>query len=281
MILNKMSAIRLTLATFIFIISFSKMALAKEVSTSEVMNQIQKTLLFSDKESAQKMSQEMKASKEINRSSVNKPNNSAVDIKVVNPSNDNETSYKEKLAYNAAIAQQYEVAVELYKQVLKIEPDNSYAKFALASSYHKLGQYKQAKTIYYQLLKSSDKNHDQIIGNLLSVIVEESPNDAVYLLSKLSSQKPNSAYILAISAMAYDKINKPDEAVLLLKRAINIDPQNALYNFNLAIIYDNIKDSFNALKLYKKVIELYVNSDNVENSIPIAQVKQRIKFLQN
>lgn len=265
-----------------------KISLAQEaVSTAVAIDQIQKTLMFSDKDSAVKKSKERKSAVNIDRSG-DKLDKSAISIVAVDQNYDQKNSQKEKLAYNAAVAGQYEAAVELYKQILKTSPKNDYAKFALATCYHKLGQYSQAKTLYYQLLKSNDSNdeqsdvdRDQVVGNLLEVIVEESPNDAVYLLSKLSNQNPNSARILANSAAAYDKINKPDQAILLLNRAVNIDPSEVKYKFNLAILYDKTGDYQNAFKFYQDVISSYVSDDNIDNSIPMAQVKQRLEFIKS
>ncbi len=261
---------------------FNSISFAAEdpVSTAEAVDQIQKTLLFSNKDAAQKKSTERKSSLTIDRSdrSSAKPE---INIMVSDPGKNNQNDEKQKLAYNAASAGQYEVAVELYKQTIKSDPKNNYAKFALASCYHMLGQYKQAKTIYYQLLKDEwpEETRSELIGNLISVIVEESPNDAVYLLAKLSNENPESAYILAGAAMAYDKINKSDQAILLLKRAINIAPKEVKYKLNLAIIYDKIGDYQNALNYYQDVLKNYVSSEDLDNSIPIIQVKQRIEFI--
>jgi len=254
------------------------------LSTSEAVDQIQKTLLFSDKDAAHKKSVERKSALVIDRS--DKTRKSEIDIFINDNSSktNQQTEQKQKLAYNASVAGQYEVAIELYKQILKSDPKNYYALFSLAACYHKLGQYKQAKTLYYQLLKyewPEEQTKDDLIGNLIAVIVEESPNDAVYLLEKLSNQNPSSAYILAGAAMAYDKINKPDQAILLLRRAINIDPKEVNYQFNLAIIYDKITDYQKALHYYQDVIKNYASADNLDNSIPLAQVRQRIEFIKN
>jgi tetratricopeptide (TPR) repeat protein len=266
---------------FVLILNQKSFAAEDTVSTVEAVDQIQKTLLFSNKEAAEKLSSQRKVVA-IDRTS--KDDGSDIKILVLDPKAESANDQKQKLAYNSALAGQYEVAVELYKQVIKSDPKNNYAKFALASSYHMLGQYKQAKNLYYQLLKNNwddEKTKNELIGNLISVIVEESPNDAVYILAKLSNENPSSAYILAGAAMAYDKIKQTDQAILLLKRAINIDPKEVKYQFNLAILYDKSEDYQNALKCYQDVIKNYVSSQDIDNSIPIVQVKQRIEFIKN
>lgn len=256
------------------------------VSTNDAIDQIQKTLLFSDETSAQKVGATRKSSLTIDRGGTSANNKAQVEILVNDGSSktNDQLNQKQKLAYNASIAGQYEVAIELYKQILKSDPDNHYASFALAACYHKLGQYKQAKAIYYQLLKyewSSDQTKNELIGNLIEVIVEESPNEAIYMLNKLTVQSPESAYILAGTAMAYDKINKKDQAILLLKRAININPAETRYKFNLAIIYDKLSDYVNAAKYYQEVISDYISSEAPDSTIPIDHVKQRFDFIKD
>ena len=122
------------------------------VSTLEAVDQIQKTLLFSDK--ASRVRAVKKESLNIDHSD-NQFNKSDINILITDPSSktNQQVEQKQKLAHSALVAGQYEVAVELYKQILKSDPKNKYASFSLATCYHKLGQYKQAKTIYYQLLK--------------------------------------------------------------------------------------------------------------------------------
>ena len=262
-----------------------KSADLKDISTSEAVDQIQKTLLFSDQDAARKKSLEMKSSLVIDRSD-RELKKQSVKILIVDPSSKTtqQNEQKQTLAYNAAIAGQYEVAVELYKQILKSDPDNNNASFALAACYQKLGQYKQAKLIYYKLLKYDWKDEqikNELIGNFIEVVVEETPNDAIYLLDRLSAQNPQSAYIMAGAAMAYDKINKSDQAILLFKRAISLDPNQVKYKFNLAIIYDKNADYQNALYYYQDVIKAYISDGNLGDSIPLEQVKQRVDFIRN
>ncbi|MFT7087091.1 MAG: tetratricopeptide (TPR) repeat protein [Rickettsiales bacterium] len=260
---------------------FSIFPTEEEVSTSNAIDQIQKTLLFSNKKKVNKESTKKEPSPKIDYSDKSP---SKVEISIIDSAAKSNKGLNQKLtmAYNASITGQYEVAVELYKQILESQPNNHYASFALAASYHKLGQYKQAKKLYYELLKyewADEESKNELIGNLIEVLVEESPNDAIYVLDKLSSENPNSAYIIAGTAMAYDKIDKPSQAILLLKRAIYIDPIEVRYKFNLAIIYDKIGDYPNAINYYQKVLRNYVLSDKLDNSLPIQQIEQRVEFI--
>lgn len=255
------------------------------VSTSDIVKEIEKTLLF-DADSRSKIDfyQQKKSDKKSDFTI--KTNNSAaeeakppVEILVVDPKSDNfDVREKEKLAYNAVLINQYEVAIELYKQVLLAEPDNEYAKFSLAVIYQKIGQFRQAKTLYHQLLKNSPDNQSEIVGNLLAILVEESPKDAVYLLSRLTTQNPKSSNILAQAAVAYDKIKNYDQAISMLQRAIAIDSENIDYKYNLAVIYDKTAQYEKALEAYSEVEKNYSGSNQ---SIPLEQVQKRIESIKN
>ena len=268
----------------LIIFPYSLFAQSSNISTSDAINQIQKTLIFSDNNSAKKAAKESTIAITRDLKEAKKPK---INILV----NDNNSSKKEqnlerkqKLIYNASIAGQYEVAIELSKQILASDPKNSYAKFILASCYHKLGQNAQAKKIYYELLKNQDydeQTRDEIISNLIEVLVEESPDEAIYFLSKLSYQSPKSAYILAGTAMAYEKIQRHEEAILLLQKAINIDPDETRYKFNLAIIFDKKGDYQNAIKYYRDVLDAYKKGTFNDSSMPVNQVAERIKFIKD
>ena len=249
------------------------------VSTAQAMEEIEKALVNSSQKSKIKAST---SELSIDRAEAkDDPDAPKLEIVAVEPKTNQKNADKSKLAYNAMIIGQYEVAVELYKKILISEPKNQYIRFSLAVCYHKLGQYKQAKNLYYQLLKSDYEDEDEVVGNLLELIVEESPTDAVYMLAKLTSQSPNSAYILARSAMSYDKLKRSDQAILLLSRAIALDPNEIEYKFNLAVIYDKAKEYPKALNLYQDVIDNYTNSNDIDQSVPIVQVRQRAEYIKN
>ncbi len=255
------------------------------VSNSQIVKEIEKSLLF-DKDSRQKIDfyQNDNSRKKSDFTIIagnedEQKKSNSVEISVANSKTDNlEIVEKEKLAYNAALIGQYEVSIQLYKEILDSDSKNNYAKFSLAAVYQKIGQFRQAKTLYYQLLKSSLDNQDEIIGNLLAIMVEESPRDAIYLLSRLSVQNPNSANILAHAAIAYDKVKNYDQAILLLQKAVSIDAENLSYQYNLAVIYDKTDQYEKALEFYSNVAKNY--SDNYQ-SIPIDQIQKRIQSIRN
>ena len=104
---------------------------------------------------------------------------------------------------------------------MKKDPKNSYALFSLATSYHTLGQYRQAKPIYLDLLKRFPGN-EEVMGNLLSIVTEESPYEAVYLLSAMADRNSNSGFINAQTAVAYNNVGNYADAMKYLAKALRI-----------------------------------------------------------
>lgn len=282
----------LCLTCLIFLLPIQPSFADDYVSTTEIIKQIEKSLIF-DKDSREKIdfyhNKDSKKSDFIIKADgggedqdddTKNESENKIAITAADPKSDNlDMREKEKLAYNATLIGQYEVAIELYKKILDSEPDNNYAKFSLATVYQKIGQFRQAKTIYYNLLKNNPENQDEIIGNLLAIMVEESPRDAIYLLSRLSIQNPKSPNILAHAAIAYDKVKNYDQAISLLQKAIALDSNNLDYQYNLAVIYDKTAQYDKALEFYSNVAKSY--SDNSSDNIKIELVQKRIETIRN
>lgn len=270
--------------------SFSSLAFdltQSGASTNDIIREVEKTLLFSDDEKSKMelMQNQLNQKSDFTIIAGNKKDdatNNAIELKV------NETRRtinidartKEKMAYNATLNGQYEVAVELYKQVVTDEPNNNYALFSLATIYQKIGQLRQAKAIYYQLLQNHPENKEEIISNILSTLAEESPRDALYLLTRLSASHPQSPYILVQTALAYSGVKNYDKASDLLRRAIALDPERIDYKYNLAINYDKAGDYEKAFAVYQEVIRSY--SDNKWSAaIPLQAIQLRLETIKN
>ena len=187
---------------------------------------------------------------------------------------DKDLREKEKLAYNSVLIGQYEIAIEIYKEILQKEPKNLYAKYSLAVVYQRLNQYKQAKNIYYELLKGDAENKDEIINNIIVILTEESPREAIYMLTRLTIQSPTRHYLFASMALAYEKISDYNSAIKNYTKALDLDYGNMNYCYNLGVLYDQNKEYEKALEMYANVVK---NNDNSNREIALDSVKRRIE----
>jgi tetratricopeptide (TPR) repeat protein len=266
---------------------FVQNSLAQNLELNDsIVKEIENTLLFDEKSNEEvkfykKKSSDKKSDIVINRGgSTAKASGSIIKIDITDQKVGNfNIREKEKTAYNASLIEQYEVAIKLYKDVLVSEPNNAYAKFSLAVLYQKIGQLAQAKTLYQEILNNDPANKEDVIGNLLAILIEESPRDAIYLLSRLATQNPESPYIAAQSAVAYDKVKNYEQAVNMLKRAIALQPERVDYKYNLAVIYDKMGNYTKAIESYSEVIKTYDNNSHQLTSID--QIKKRIESIKS
>jgi len=181
-------------------------------------------------------------------------------------------------AYDAVQLNQTEIAVEFYKQILEQDKTNSHAMLGLATSYHQLGQYRQAKPLYMKLLETYPGD-EQIIANLLAIVTEETPYESVYLLESLAEKNPNSPLIQAQTSIAYSNIKKYDQATKYLKKALILDSTNMHYRYNLAVLYDLQEKYSQASRIYKSVLS-YASENDLINQIPYKEIRKRIEYIE-
>ncbi len=255
-------------------------ALSKDLTNSTILENIEQSLLF-DKDDMKEINFYRKNVNSSDKIAIDRVADSAagseLDIIVVDVSRDNNTiREKLKLAYNATLIDQNEVAIEIYKGLLKTNPDSHYMQFSLATIYQKMNQSMKAKKIYHKILEDNPDNKHEVISNLLSILIEESPQEAIYFLSRLAKQNPDSSYITAQLALAYEKTQKYDLALQYLRRSLAKDPDNIEYIYNIAVIYDKMNNSSNAIANYSAVVKNYSSK---YDSISLNSVKGRIASL--
>lgn len=284
--LARVSFLLIFFASPIFAANASLNLAQNNVSTNDIIREIEKNLLFSDEEKSKmellQNQLNQKSDFTIVAGNKDESKNEAVEIKMneIKKSVNIDMRTKEKMAYNATLSGQYEVAIELYKQVIASEPNNNYALFSLAIIYQKVGQLRQAKATYYRLLQNNPENKDEVISNILSTLSEESPRDALYLLTRLAAAHPQSSYILVQTALAYSGVENYDKASELLRQAIALDPERLDYKYNLAINYDKAQNYEKAFAFYQEVIRNY-RDNKFAAAIPIQAVQSRLETIKN
>ena len=187
---------------------------------------------------------------------------------------DKDVREKEKLAYNSVLVGQYEIAIQMYKEILQKEPQNLYAKYSLGVVYQRLAQNKQAKNIYYDLLKGDAENKDEIISNIIAILIEEAPREAIYMLNRLTIQNPEKHYLFASMALAYEKISDYNSAIKNYTKALELDYNNMDYCYNLGVLFDENNEYEKALEMYAIVVK---NNDSSNREIALDSVKRRIE----
>lgn len=206
----------------------------------------------------------------------NNPENKKIKTEVNKSTDDTRILALKRKAFDAISVKQYEIAVKLYKDVLKIDKNDVYAKLGLATAYQYLGQYKQAKPLYLEVMEVFPTDQ-QVMANLLAIVSNETPYEAVYLLSNIADRNLTSPLIQAQTSIAYSKIENYKKAIEYLTRAIELDEDNLEYRYNLAVLYDLNKNYSQAKNMYKALLSM---GDIDKYNLPIKDIQDRIKFLE-
>ena len=124
------------------------------------------------------------------------------------------------------------VAINLYQEVLKLDPNHLNAHNNLALIYQNLGEIQKAKNLFEEAIKI-DPNCANFYNNLSAILIVEKDYDkAETNLKKAIELKP--VYINAYNnlGIVLNKLNRPEEAKTYFDKALKIDPdfKQALIN---------------------------------------------------
>lgn len=193
-------------------------------------------------------------------------------------------------------------AVDLYLEVLSIEPNNTYANHNLGILIFNLGEMLQAlpflekaynleknnelfKTTFEEAKKQlknkypeksnceielNDKPSKNEIDTLLKLYNEASYDAAFDLVNNMIKRFPNYVEgfnilgsILSIQARKVESIN-------VFRMSVNIEPNNYIGYFNLALALKDVNNFDEAIECYKKSI--LINPDNVETFLNLGLI---------
>lgn len=173
-------------------------------------------------------------------------------------------------AYHASTSGQVEAALTIYKVALKQDEQNQNILYALASIYHRLSQFTEAK-LYYQKLLTINPDYTKALNNYLLLLSEESPMDALTELKKMEVDNPEYSPVVAQIGMIYARIGEYDLAEKNLKKALILSPEVLNFRYNLAVVYDQMKRYKEAATLYQQLLDM----ESAGQSLP--QSKEAIR----
>lgn len=194
-------------------------------------------------------------------------------VTVDNRANVQQASFE--AAYSSLLAGNTEAALNLYLDVLKDDPDNTFALFGLASTLQRIGWLAEARATYGELLAIEPDNRGAL-ANMMTLISQEAPEQALSNLQRLYEINPGFSPIPAQMAVLFAGRGDYQEAIRYLRLAADLSPENLMYTYNLAIIHDRVGDYGQARKLYEEVLSA---AEIRDVSIPLDVVRARVSYL--
>ena len=152
-------------------------------------------------------------------------------------------------AYLAINSQQYELAIFLYKKILKTNPKDQLSLSSIALSYQKLGDIASAKQTYAKTIKLYPNNINTI-NNYLILIAQQHPEEALNELLKLDNLFSNNHKLKAQISYLYAQQKKYSAALNYINKALKIKKYNLTYLNNKAVILEYLGEVKKANIIY-------------------------------
>ena len=162
-----------------------------------------------------------------------------------------------------------QVARNLYKKILKINPDHFESIFYLGSLSLQTKNFDQAKPLLQKAIKIQP-NFARAHNNLGMVFKElgEFQKGMSYFQKAIEIQ-PNFANAHYNLGIAFNELNEFEKAISLYEKAIQISPNYvAAYN-NLGAVFRELKEHQKAISCYEKAIQINPNYVDAYNNLGI------------
>ena len=153
----------------------------------------------------------------------------------------------------------FKIAEELYKKILKIDPNHFKSLHLLGSLSAQVKDLNQAKKFLEKAIEIKN-DYSETYYNLGNVLVDlEEIQKAINCFEKVIQINPNNADAHNNLGNLLKKLGKIQDAESCYKKAIKINPNYANAYNNLATIFQKYKNFQEAISLYEKTIQLNPN----------------------
>lgn len=190
----------------------------------------------------------------------------------------NQTETRETIAtaYRSLLRGDYHTALNTYESILELDPQNLQALLGRATALHKLRRLEDAESAYERVL-GMDPGNQQALTNVLAIIAEGSPREALARLRDLERSAPTFSPVAAQLGLVYGRIGMTEAAIASMSRAVALEPTNLLYRYNLAILLDHSGQAQDAAAAYQHVLEGLMAGGDI--GVSADQLRARLRYL--
>ena len=147
-------------------------------------------------------------------------------------------------------------AQDLYKQVLKINPNHASTANNLGALFEELGEYQKAIGFYEKVIKI-DSKHINALNNLGTLFRElKEYQKAKSYLEKVIEINPKHVDAHNNLGVVHHELKEFQKAINSYEKVIEINPKHMDAHNNLGIVFQELKEYQKAINSYEKVIEI-------------------------
>lgn len=168
-------------------------------------------------------------------------------------------------------------ALSLYDQVLASDKQNRPALAGKVFVAQRSNQYEVAVDAARQLLRL-DPRDSTARTNFITVLGKSPKPSAMAELQRMVDARPNDARARVALSQLLLRRGYFEQAHSEIGRAIQIEPDNLYYKLHLAILYDRAEQGERALPLYQQVLRSYAQDGRPLPS-SLTPVRQRVDYL--
>lgn len=172
--------------------------------------------------------------------------------------------YHNSLAFALIQAEQYDDAIEHYKEAINLNPDNEWTAIvcqALGSLYHQMKDNSDAALTMFQTALVLDPNSFDAYISIGDLYLDlEDLDSAIGAYCEAIKLAPDNARAYCKMGIVLWEKDYLEEAIIAYNKAISFNPYYDIAYNNLGVIYlDGIGNTKEALRLFKQAIEINEN----------------------
>ena len=162
---------------------------------------------------------------------------------------------------------EFNIAQDLYNQVIKINPNHVSSLNNLGALFKELGDIQNAKN-YYEKVIEIDPNHKNSLNNLGGLFQElEEYQKAINFLEKTIEIDPCYTDAYNNLGIVFKELGENQKAINYYKKAIEIDSNFVNAHYNLGILFKDLREHQKAKNCYEKVVKINPNHANAHNNL--------------
>ena len=185
-----------------------------------------------------------------------------------------ERFYRKGLSYHRQ--SNLEMAVRMYRAVLKKNPDHRPTRFNLASAYIQINAFTEAKSLLDDLHRQEPENPEVLLNLAVVELGLNRPDQALDLLDEAEKRFTGPKFeVLFHRGAAHSRMGDFEESLTMYRKAQKLHPDHPRLILNVAIAYDNLKQFDEAIDHY----QLFLDRSTAQMESERQNVETRVREL--